>query len=108
MSNAGSGTIILTVPDAPLNLVNVPLITNSYEIGLYWIDGVQNGGSSIIDYKLTYKIGTGAFEVLETCIMTNYYTVLPLTSGQTYTFMVQSRNVMGYSDYSNTVTVTTA
>jgi hypothetical protein len=33
-SPVGNGAIILTVPDAPLNLVNVPAITNGQQIGL--------------------------------------------------------------------------
>lgn len=38
------------LPDAPLNLANVPFQTNAYQIGLSWQDGVYNGGSLIFDY----------------------------------------------------------
>jgi hypothetical protein len=32
----GNGAIILTIPDAPINLVNVPSITRATKIGLSW------------------------------------------------------------------------
>ena len=36
MSAAGNGGIILTNPDAPVNLANAPLITRSNQIGITW------------------------------------------------------------------------
>lgn len=38
------------VPDAPINLVNVPAVTTAYQVGLSWQDGPYNGGSPVIDY----------------------------------------------------------
>jgi hypothetical protein len=46
----GNGGIINRIPDAPLNLADVPQITNGYQIGLTWIEGANNGGSPVIDY----------------------------------------------------------
>jgi hypothetical protein len=44
------------IPDAPINLQNVPVITTAYQIGLDWsVDGVYDGGSPILDYMLHYK-----------------------------------------------------
>ena len=38
------------LPDAPINLVNVPLVTTAYQVGLSWEEGAYNGGSPVIDY----------------------------------------------------------
>jgi hypothetical protein len=43
------------IPDAPLTLSNVPGITTAYQIGLDWSEGTYNGGSPVIDYRVTYK-----------------------------------------------------
>lgn len=43
-------------PDPPVNLADVPSITTAYQIGLQWEDGPFDGGSPIIDYRLSYKI----------------------------------------------------
>lgn len=36
MSDAGNGSVILVVPDAPINLQNLPRVTTAYQIGLSW------------------------------------------------------------------------
>jgi len=43
------------VPDAPVSLSNVPSITTAYQIGLTWTEGAYNGGSPVLDYKVSYK-----------------------------------------------------
>jgi hypothetical protein len=53
-SDFGNGAIILLVPDAPINLQDVPAVTTAYVIGLQWIDGMSTGGATIIDYRITY------------------------------------------------------
>jgi len=40
--------------------------------------------------------------------MTQYFTVIDLTPGVTYKFKVQSRNVFGYSEYSEEVFILAA
>lgn len=73
--------MILRAPDAPINLADVPLVTNAYQIGLSWTDGTWNGGSPVIDYKLSYAIGTDAYTVLETGVTAKTYTAISLTLG---------------------------
>jgi hypothetical protein len=41
-------------PDIPLNLVNVPGLTTSTQIGLVWEDGLYDGASPVLDYQLSY------------------------------------------------------
>ena len=55
--------IILTNPDAPKNLVNVPSITSGTKVGLSWTIGDKNGGSPVIDYTVSKALGSGSFEV---------------------------------------------
>jgi hypothetical protein len=35
-SLVGNGAVLLTIPDAPLNLANEPRVTSAYQIGLNW------------------------------------------------------------------------
>ena len=44
VSEAGNGALMKLIPDAPVNLVNVPSITNAIVIGLTWEDGASDGG----------------------------------------------------------------
>ena len=50
VSDVGNGAIILTNPDRPISLANVPAVTTSSQVGLTWSEGVENGGSTVIDY----------------------------------------------------------
>ena len=42
------------LPDAPVNLVNLPEVTNAFQVGLSWEEGAYNGGSPVIDYTVSY------------------------------------------------------
>lgn len=61
ISDEGNGAIILTNPDAPTDLANVPAITASEQIGLTWNKGAADGGSPVIDYKITYGEAIGSY-----------------------------------------------
>jgi hypothetical protein len=54
-SSEGNGAVILTVPDAPLNLANNVLTTSASQVDLTWNQGVENGGTPVIDFTLEYK-----------------------------------------------------
>jgi len=53
-SAVGNGAIILTVPDAPVNLANVVTITSATQVGLTWSPGVNEGGTPLLDYRITF------------------------------------------------------
>ena len=53
------------IPDAPINLVNVPGLTTSYQIGLDWQAGAYDGASPVIDYRLSYADDSGVYTVKE-------------------------------------------
>jgi hypothetical protein len=84
----GNGAIMLTQPDKPLNLQNVPEITSGSQIGLTWTDGLVTGGAPILSYRITWDQGTGVFVTLASNILTQSYTVTGLTSSVTYVFKV--------------------
>ncbi len=50
MSLEGSGAVIQSVPDAPISLLNDPTVTSDVVIRLLWLDGINNGGTPVIDY----------------------------------------------------------
>lgn len=69
------------MPDAPVNLVNVPEITTGTTIGLAWDDGANDGGTPILDYHVAFAYDDVDFVSLETGVATRSYTVIDLTPG---------------------------
>ena len=63
-STAGSGATIIFTPDAPINLVENTSDRSSTTLGLTWSEGNENGGSAIIDYRISYTEFGGSFSVL--------------------------------------------
>lgn len=51
-SAVGNGAVILTIPDAPLSLADDVLVTTKSQIGMTWYQGVNNGGTPVIDYRV--------------------------------------------------------
>lgn len=98
VSNSGNGAIILTIPDAPLNIVENYSFKSGTTISLAWIDGVKNGGAPVIDFTISYNSdGTSNYDPLVTGLLVKSFTASALTPGVTYTFVVQSRNSFGIS-----------
>jgi hypothetical protein len=65
-SPMGNGAKIVLVPDAPLDLRNEPTITNAFQIGLSWTEGLSNGGEPVAYYTLWYDQGNiNVWAVLE-------------------------------------------
>lgn len=104
----GNGAIILTVPDAPVNLANVVTITSGSQIGLTWSPGIGQGGTPLLDYRITFDQGNGNFVQLVSGLTSTSYTVTGLTAGNTYQFKVQARNSFDYSDFSNVASILAA
>lgn len=51
-SSAGNGAIIITYPDAPVDLEEDPSIRTYYTLGLTWNEGAEYGGSPVVDYRV--------------------------------------------------------
>ena len=98
-SDVGNGAMIQLslVPDAPLNLTRSNATLNSTRISLNWQNGANNGNQPVLDYTLLALNQSGAWNVIESGIRTRSYTVERLTTGITYTFTVQARNLVGLS-----------
>jgi hypothetical protein len=109
-SVSGNGAVILTNPDVPTTLANVPLITDATKIGLTWQTGAADGGTPVIDYRLSWDQGTNSYLVLDIGIITkSYTTIISLTPDSVYKFRVESRNAFGYSTtYSSEISVRAA
>ena len=107
-SDEGNGAVILTTPDAPINLANNPLQTAATQISISWNPGATNGGASVEDYKISFDQGTNNFVPLASGVATTSYLVTGLIAGTTYKFKVQSRNSYGYSEYSSEVSILAA
>lgn len=75
-------------------------MTSAQQVGLVWTDGAYNGGSNVIDYQVLYAIDTPdlVYSVYESGVDLQSIIVTGLSSGTTYSFVVQSRNVIGLSD----------
>ena len=50
-----------SIPNAPILLANNVAVTASGTVGLTWSQGAYDGGSPIIDYSISYKLGSGAY-----------------------------------------------
>jgi len=60
-------------------------------IGLNWYEGVNNGGTVVIDYRVWYQLGTGTgqYSILTAGLTTtSFNTTASLTMGEKYTFIV--------------------
>ena len=47
-----------SISDAPINLSNNVAVTAAGVVGLTWSNGASSGGSPIIDYSISYRLGT--------------------------------------------------
>lgn len=53
-SSLGNGGVIVLVTNSPILLVNDPTVTSRSVIKFTWTAPISNGGSSILDYTITY------------------------------------------------------
>jgi len=108
LSDVGRGAIFVSVPDTPL-LSNNPDVTNENRIGLSWQGGLSDGGTAVLDYRITYDQSIGTYITLaEDLMQTQYTTAVALISGRTYKFRIQSRNSVGYSPLSTEIAILAA
>jgi hypothetical protein len=108
-SAEGNGAQIITNPDPPTLLADVPEITSKTQIGLVWQAPVFDGGVDIIDYRIWYTTETeDNYVVLDSAILGTTFTAISLTTGTSYKFKVQSRNMFDYSELSSEVIILAA
>jgi hypothetical protein len=99
-SSVGNGAVILTYPDPPINLVETVSERSASSISFTWSNGVADGGTPVLDYRITYDQSTGDYVILSSGVHSTSFTAIGLKTGNTYKFRVESRNKFGYSGYS--------
>jgi hypothetical protein len=104
-SAEGQGAVILTTPDVPLNLVEVAASKSATSISVSWQEGVQNGGTSVIDYTLSYQEVETLSELEIAGIVGTQQTIEGLDAGLTYTIKVKARNAFGFSEYTSSLAI---
>jgi hypothetical protein len=106
VSNDGNGALIQLVPDLPITLTNDLDVTSATVVKITWSDGVSNGGTAVIDYRVSYDQSIGTFVDLDSGIATqSYTTTVILTPGAFYLFRVEARNSVGFSEVSSSLQV---
>jgi hypothetical protein len=76
---------------------------------LTWSDGAYNGGSAVIDYRVSFtEESSSTYSIFASSILTQSTTVTGLTPGVSYKFIVESRNVVDFSLVSDSVIILAA
>jgi hypothetical protein len=60
-SPVGNGATLVNGPSAPLNFAEDRSLTSGYTIGLTWDEGVDNGGTPVLDYAVWGDQATGTW-----------------------------------------------
>jgi Fibronectin type III domain len=88
-------------PDPPMTITETLAARTLTAIGFSWVQGSQNGGTPVIDYRIYYDKGANNYTILVSSYMSTSFTIDSLTPGNTYKFKILSRNSFGLSDFSN-------
>lgn len=64
LSMPGNGALIYTKPDPPQALANNLGTSTMTSIGLTWYQGISDGGSPVLDYRIFMKESAGEYSVL--------------------------------------------
>jgi len=82
-------------------------VTTSLSLAITWTAPTLNGGTPVIDYRVSWDQGGSTYTVIISGITTtSYSTTATLTAGTVYKFKVESRNAFGYStSFSNEISI---
>lgn len=81
VSEAGYEAIILTIPDAPVNLEETIEARTDNSITFTWSPGSADGGAPVLDYRINYDQASDSYIVLDEEITETSYTATQLTQG---------------------------
>lgn len=87
-SPEGNGAIILTNPDAPVSLAETVASRTATSITFTWSLGAANGGTPVIDFRISYDQSIGTYVTLASGVSSQTYTATGLTTGNHYTFKI--------------------
>ena len=100
---------MVIVPDAPVQLTNDFAVTNKQIIQFTWQDGIKDGGSPVLQYRISFDQATDTWVYLQDGITIKQFTTsLPLLVGRYYKFRVEAKNSVGYSAFSAPISILTA
>ncbi len=104
-SGTSNGVTPATVPTAPLNLAAT---VQDSSIDLSWSAPASNGGSSLTDYIIEYKLSSGGtWSVFSDGVGTTpATTVTSLSNDNSYDFRIYAKNIVGTSTASSIVSAT--
>jgi hypothetical protein len=105
LSSLGNGASVTNVPNAPINIIKNSLLTTATSISITWTNGSNDGGSSVIDYRVSYDQGTNNYVIIASAVPTAAFAVSGLTPGSFYKFKIEARNAIGYSSPSVEVSI---
>jgi titin len=95
-STVSSAATPMTSPDAPSNLA---VTSGDGEVSLSWSAPASDGGSSITDYLVEYKMAQGSWVTFSHSATTDtVIRVTGLTNDSAYTFRVSAINALGTSN----------
>ncbi len=97
-----------SLPDAPISLSNNVPVTTSGVIGLLFSQGAYNGGSPVLDYSISIRVGTNSYIEIATGVALTSYTATGLTPNSIYSLIVRARNLVGFGGYSAEVLIRAA
>jgi len=97
-SEVGNGAIIVHYPDQPTTLTENFADRTVSSVGFTWLDGADNGGLPVIDYRVKVTSSDQSFSLVVNGLTSQRYTQTGLTLGITYLFTVESRNSHGFSN----------
>jgi uncharacterized protein (TIGR03437 family) len=93
---------VTTFPNAPTNLQGAAI--SSSQINLTWTNNAPDASAIRVEYM---PPGSATFTDIGPAVTLTNTPVTNLQAKTTYTFRVRAQNAVGYSAYSNVVTVTT-
>jgi hypothetical protein len=105
VSEPGNGAVIITFPDAPIELIETVASRTSSSITFSWSLGENDGGNTVKDFRISSDGAIGVYSVLATGVVPKTYTATGLTYGLSYRFKVEARNDFGYSELSEEVLI---
>ncbi|KAL9965834.1 hypothetical protein ACROYT_G029686 [Oculina patagonica] len=79
---------------------------NVLALNVTWNSSRDNGGSPVLDYRITLLYVNKSILQQQSGINVNYFTLHNLQQNRTYIFIVRARNVIGYGESAN-ISVTT-
>jgi hypothetical protein len=105
-SDPGTGAVIISNPDPPVNLIENYSQRTAQTLGFAWEDGENDRGAEVTSYRVSYSINNvdGPYYILAS-VSTQSFLAYSLQFSNTYSFKVQSRNSYGYSEYSEVLTL---